>query len=88
LQVLTDVCEDLGDDERLREYMKADVTIASEGPFSRYAFERCLARKEESRLLRFGDQGFGNELGRFLEGRPQLRWLHESEALGVQTLKP
>lgn len=68
--------------------MKADVTIASEGPFSRYVFERCLARKEESRLLRFGDQGFGKELGRFLEGRPQLRWIHESEALGVQTLKP
>jgi hypothetical protein len=83
VQVLTDVCEDLGDDERLREYMKVDVTIASEGPLFRYVFERCLARKEESRLLRLGHRGFGKELGRFLEGRPQLRWLHESEAQAI-----
>ena len=60
--------------------MKGDPPAASEGRFSLYVFERCLARKDESRLLRFGDQGFGKELERFLEGRPRLRWLHESEA--------
>ncbi|GAQ89578.1 nuclear pore complex protein Nup133 [Klebsormidium nitens] len=76
-EVLADICEDRGDDARLLDYMKADPPAASEGRFSLFVFERCLAQREESRLLRFGDQGFGRELGRFLEGRPRLRWLHE-----------